>query len=170
MIQIPTTIEEATGRLTDLGSLANASEWERAAIVYAFTYQATPGKPVTVKNFTVTSFANRGIVGLSSRPTVTYYRKRWMDLVQAALAPDLRPGDSFEIPHVAWAPEKADAEDQAYWKTVEAAISTLLNARQDIESEERIPPAHIAFMLNMLFMAKDVDWDDELGKLTGHVQ
>lgn len=101
---IPSTIEEVTQRLEGLDALLTAKEWEKAAIVYAFTYEGRPG-PRSVKNvtdlYTITDFAKEGIVGLESKPTVIFYRNCWKKAIEDGVAPDgIVPGDRVELPSV----------------------------------------------------------------------
>ena len=42
-IKIPDSIEGAENRLAALDGIATATGWERAAIVFAFTYEGKPG-------------------------------------------------------------------------------------------------------------------------------
>ena len=54
-----------------LDGLITATKWELAAIVWAFTYDGTPG-PRSVKKmtslYTITAFAKLDIAGLGSKP------------------------------------------------------------------------------------------------------
>ena len=60
-------------------SAVQAWRWDRAAIVWAFTYKGInrfdSGKDLY--RYTITAFAARGIVGLASKPTVIARRTRW---------------------------------------------------------------------------------------------
>lgn len=92
---------EAVLDLKGLGELVTASEWKRAAIVWAFTADGRKSKDV----YSVTDFAGLGISGLSSKPSVIKYRKAWakaiaktaslLTFVRATLSTDtwMRPGD-----------------------------------------------------------------------------
>ena len=169
---IPTEWPEAKDDLVSFGALATASEWKRAAIVYAFTHGSGMGRTSrTAGNAAVFSFsklASEHIYGLTHRDTVAYYHNRWAELVEGELAHDLKPGDRFENPNILWNPEKEDKEEKAYWANVREAISVLIQAKQDVESEERIPPVDIALMFQVLFTSEDVDWDAEAEKLVGN--
>lgn len=105
-ITIPASIEEATSNLNGLGSLLQAKEWQRAAIVYAFTERGAPGpkgdRPDTGA-ISIREFARLGIVGLSKQDTVAEYRKAW-ESAMADGAPDVKPGDTISIPNLPWPP------------------------------------------------------------------
>ena len=65
------------------GQFTTAKEWQRAAIVYAFTYEGTGG-PSGNRNagenssaLTVSEFAVLGVKGLATRDSVRNYRKNW---------------------------------------------------------------------------------------------
>jgi hypothetical protein len=94
-VRLPRTINSATKRLTDLDSLATATGWERAAIVYAFTYEGTGG-PRTVRvsgQLTIRQFAEQKIKGLSNKDTVSWYRKVWKEHGE-----DVKPGQAITLP------------------------------------------------------------------------
>jgi hypothetical protein len=71
--------------------------WKRAAIVWAFTYEAGRGRP---KNgsfhpfLTISAFADLGISGLRNRPEVRRYRKAWARAIEAGYATNVKPGDT----------------------------------------------------------------------------
>jgi uncharacterized ferredoxin-like protein len=79
MSKIPATIRGATERLSAIGSLVQASEWERAAIVAAFV-ATTDGKGQrnATSSISPVEFAKLGIVGLKSKDTVRRYHDAWM--------------------------------------------------------------------------------------------
>jgi hypothetical protein len=112
--KIPTTIQEAIKRLDRLGQLATAIEWERAAIVYAFTYEGEKGglgaqgsrKNEASLRHTINDFAELGIHGLRTATTVRKYRSAWKE--HGAL--DLKPGSEVELPDVPWEFRDSDAE------------------------------------------------------------
>jgi hypothetical protein len=84
MTRIPSTISAAQSRLTAIGSLLQATEWEKAAIVAAFvTVADREGRPsretATSSSLSPTQFAALGITGLKSKDTVRRYHDAWMD-------------------------------------------------------------------------------------------
>ena len=100
-VHIPASIEEAIKTLQGLGSLLTAKEWERAAIVWAYT---KPGKGGQPKNppasgrvpFAV--FARHGIHGLSKKDTVSTYWHKWQDAIDDGWAKEVNPGDEIDLP------------------------------------------------------------------------
>lgn len=109
-ITVPASIEDAKSELTGVDSLVNASEWRRAAIVYAFTGDFR-GRPKSDRNgtlLTISDFAKLGIIGLRKRETVSYYRKRWADLVASDERYEIEPGDSITLPDISWREEIED--------------------------------------------------------------
>ncbi len=69
-ITIPASLDEATERLAGLDRLLVAKEWERAALVYAFTREDRGGRPAgnraETRAVSCREFARRGIAGLSN--------------------------------------------------------------------------------------------------------
>ena len=103
-IHIPKTIEDAKTVLDGLGALLTAKQWERAAIVYAFTEEGTNGRPAKPRNterFSPVAFAGLGITGLASDNTVRAYRKAWQSAMEKG-APDITPGDVISVPDLPW--------------------------------------------------------------------
>jgi hypothetical protein len=99
-IQIPETIDAARVRLDGIESLLTATEWERAAIVWAFTEDGTNGrpsdrKPSALSRFSAEEFAALGIQGLRSGYAVRRYRRAWSDEVGEAT---IAPGDRVVLP------------------------------------------------------------------------
>ena len=96
IITIPGTIKEATAALGGLGRLLTAKEWERAAIVYAFTEPGEGGRGKTTGKtgrFSCSAFARLGIAGLRDEETVAWVRQAW----QEAAGP-VRPGETVDLP------------------------------------------------------------------------
>ena len=102
-VAIPATIEEAVGALNGIDALLTAKGWERAAIVYAFTadQQGTQGDQKKVSDrLGINEFANLGITGLTSAPTVRIYRNAWAEHGE----PDIQPGDTVTLPTTKFPP------------------------------------------------------------------
>lgn len=102
-IKIPGSIEAAQDRLVALDGIATATGWERAAIVYAYTYEGSPGRRPAgngseVSRFTVRQFAGLKIKGLVSRNTIDHYRDCWKDAIAQGEVVDIEPGDSAVLP------------------------------------------------------------------------
>jgi hypothetical protein len=92
-VAIPATIEDAVGALNGIDALLTAKGWERAAIVYAFTYDGRDS--VEVKNrLSVGEFLKLKIAGLSSSRTVALYRSAWAEHGD----PNIKPGDTVTLP------------------------------------------------------------------------
>lgn len=107
-IKIPTA-EQLDGRLRGLDRLIVARNWERAAIVSAFTRNDGPGRPTKLPTsgqfpVTVAEFAALGFKGLTKRDTVALYRLRWQEAVDAGLACSVNPGDEVDLPEMDWPP------------------------------------------------------------------
>lgn len=107
-ITIPASIDEAITSLTGLDGLLTAKEWERAAIVWAFTHEGAPGSHWSEKRSEITTlssrdFAKLGIAGLRSDQTVRRYRQAWQAAIGAGLARETHPGQVTELPGMAWA-------------------------------------------------------------------
>jgi hypothetical protein len=80
-LRVPATIDEAQEQLDQLGQLATATEWRRAAIVAAFVrLDEGHGQTRSAARFeSARAFAERNIVGLRSANTVTRYVRCWLD-------------------------------------------------------------------------------------------
>jgi hypothetical protein len=105
-VSIPNTIKEAKAALGDLDDLITAREWQRAAIVWAFTRDTKggrPGKnPPEFGQVSVSEFAKLGIHGLTKRETVAAYRQAWEWAIVNGHAVDAEPGRKVELPDVEW--------------------------------------------------------------------
>lgn len=102
-VHIPTDLEALKNRLEPLYQLLTAKEWERAAIVYAFTESSVPGrgrwyKPEPPKVNLIT-FAELGFTGLTTPKAVRRYRRAWEWAVEQSLVTaNIHPGDVVELP------------------------------------------------------------------------
>jgi hypothetical protein len=100
--RIPATIEEASRTLAGLDRLVTATEWERAAIVYAFTDPVVGNQVRRTAGLSIEQFARLGIVGLKSPNSVRLYRTRWQAAINEGAAVPVRPGDDVELPDISW--------------------------------------------------------------------
>jgi hypothetical protein len=103
-VHIPASIEEAKTSLDGLGQLLTAKQWERAAIVWAFTELGTGG-PRTARNtvrLSIREFAELGIGGLRTQDQVSQYRKAWQAAIDDGQAQPVEPGDEIELPTIPW--------------------------------------------------------------------
>lgn len=103
-VRVPSSIEEAVKQLEGLEVLLVAKEWERAAIVYAFT-DDSEGGPTSIS-----AVAAMGIRGLQSRNTVRKYRDAWQFAVDTGAAERVGPGDMVTLPDLGWPPVDTDEE------------------------------------------------------------
>jgi hypothetical protein len=113
-IHIPRSIEEATRELNGLGALLTAKNWARAAIVYAFTREGVNQHVgIPTGTLTISDFAKLGIVGLSQREDVGYYRAAWQTAIDDSQAQPVEPGQNVTLPDRAWppSPRARDAKD-----------------------------------------------------------
>jgi len=100
-VAIPATIKKAVEALSGIGTLLRAKEWERAAIVYAFT---------TAGGETFREFAKRGIVGLSHHQAVSRYHGAWQAAIDQGKAIAVSPGDNVTLPDLTW-PQDAKLQE-----------------------------------------------------------
>ena len=105
-VLLPDSIEDARAALASLGELATATEWHRAAIVYAFT-EAQQGRRNLHQNWrmTIEDFAKLRISGLRSPTSVRFYRERWAEAMRLGRAGAARPGGRVRLPEMAWRPQ-----------------------------------------------------------------
>lgn len=107
-VQIPASINEAIDCLSGLDSLLTAKEWERAAIVWAFTTdenkggRGVTGNVSTSGQVSLSEFARLKIKGLRSREVIIRYRKAWAKAIEDGLAADVEPGRSADLPTASW--------------------------------------------------------------------
>lgn len=106
---VPASLDEAITALEGLGALLTATEWERAAIVYAFSAESGQGRrndltSVESPKLTPIQFAALGIAGLKSDRTVRDYRKRWQQAVEDGDAAPVTAGETIDLPDLPWEP------------------------------------------------------------------
>jgi hypothetical protein len=105
---IPSDPDKADHLATELGELATATEWKRAALVYARvrvqdSAGRPPGKKVTDDLLSPAEYALRGIHGLRSKTTVRAYWRAWDNAITEGLAEPVSLGDEVELPDAEWA-------------------------------------------------------------------
>lgn len=103
-VRMPRTINAAGRQLNDLGNLATATEWHRAAIVATFVdpdigrgHRSDLAGIREVES--ATTFAARGFVGLTHHETVLVYARAWLSRFERP-----RAGTSIELPTDGWPP------------------------------------------------------------------
>ena len=151
-ISIPASLGEAVTALQGLGKLICAREWERAAIVYAFTRDGEAGEvgrgrrsESTTSNLTPREFAALGITGLRSDQTVRRYRKAWQGAVDAGKAMLVVPGQTVETPSADWGEFYVSERDTrgptVELPTVKDRVKLAEHFRENPESAERVAEA-----------------------------
>ncbi|AMU54497.1 hypothetical protein A3O02_04305 [Mycobacteroides abscessus] len=83
-----------------MGELVTASEWKRAAIVWAFTHDGR--KTTSSLSVGINEFCGFEVSGLRSKDTVRKYRKAWKLAIDNGFATDVKPGDLIDLPDVEW--------------------------------------------------------------------
>lgn len=136
-VTIPASIEEATKALKGVGALLTAKEWERAAIVYAFTEPTDGGRPKAAKSgekspLTIAAFAALGITGLTTRNTVREYRETWQKY-----GSPVQPGDTITLPDLDWPPIDHGRGSHATSSEIRAAI--VKNPGIVVEAAKAVP-------------------------------
>lgn len=109
-IRVPATINEAMLSLEGIGGLLTAKQWERAAIVFAFTEPGngqgarTDLEPRTESGpkLSITQFAALNIIGLRTKGAVSTYRQAWQSAIDDRQAQPVSPGDQIELPSTPW--------------------------------------------------------------------
>lgn len=127
---IPASPNEADDLSAELGEIATAAEWKRAALVYARVRvtanggdrrsEATRRKSESGQDdgkITADEYALRGIHGLRSGNTVRRYWHAWDNAITEGLAEPVSLGDEVELPDAEWAD---------YYTPVNPATSPLL--------------------------------------------
>jgi hypothetical protein len=104
---IPGDPRDADAMLGELGELATATEWQRAAITYArVRVQEGQGRPTAEKAtsdlLTPAQYAELGIHGLRSKTTIRAYWRAWDNAVADGLAVPVSLGDEVELPDAEW--------------------------------------------------------------------
>lgn len=134
-VTIPATIEEATAGLDGIDRLLVAKEWERAAIVYAFTNAG--GKPgpkgdrMDTHTISAREFADKRIVGLTDKNTVAEYAKAWQWAIDNGMATEVKPGDTVALPTIAWPPGIIDHKRGAHTSEVIPGIRKMIEDDPD---------------------------------------
>jgi hypothetical protein len=104
---IPADPDQADALAGELGELASATEWRRAAIVYPRVHvrdsQGRPTEKVTSDHLMPPAeYAEKGVYGLRSRTTIRAYWRAWHQAIADGLAQTVSLGDEIELPSVEW--------------------------------------------------------------------
>jgi N6-adenosine-specific RNA methylase IME4 len=99
-LRIPSTLNDLTGTLDNLGGAIAKGGWWTAAAVYAWTEPGTGGPRTGKETYQLSerAFAELGIRGLSSRPTVHAYRVAWERAIERDWAKPVVPGETVILP------------------------------------------------------------------------
>lgn len=137
-ITIPKSIQAAKARLGAIGHLLTATEWERAAIVYAFTEPADryshPKATANSQSLNLAAFARLGIQGLNREQTVAAYRKAWHDAILDGQATPVEPGERVELPTRDW-PGNPDSSSGSV-RTFRAQVKANPEAIRDLVGDD----------------------------------
>jgi|SRR5690554_1434503 len=114
---IPSTLDEVKEHLNGLGKLVTAKEWERAAIVWAWTERKGQGARTDLSNsgkVGFSEFARLNIYGLRKYDTVAAYHDRWQSIIDE-LGDEyvVRPGDEIPSVEKPWREEKSRDDGDA---------------------------------------------------------
>lgn len=145
MIKIPTA-KQLANRLGGLDRLLTAKEWERAAIVWAFTTNDGRGRPEKMPEnrhlfpLPIAEFARLGFAGLAKRDTVATYRQRWQEAIDSGAAPSVKPGDEIELPDLPWPPTRTGTDGDVKVESRVEKVTEYL-ADPEVRNNERVATA-----------------------------
>ncbi len=107
---IPAKPSDADGLANELGVIATATEWKRAALVYARVTVGEHGGDrskvngdLATSKLPTTGYALLGIHGLRSKTTIRAYWRAWDNAINEGLAQPVSLGDDVELPDAEWA-------------------------------------------------------------------
>jgi hypothetical protein len=146
IVTIPRTIGAAGKQLAGIDKLLTASQWERAAIVWAFTAPSKGGRPskTTAPNqgqFSFREFARQGIRGLTKDTAVAEYHRIWQNAIDNGDAPECEPGDDVVLPTIKWPGRQDDAGQRRYAAVdsptaLAAAVNKLPDHKRDAFTQD----------------------------------
>jgi hypothetical protein len=141
LVTIPATIEQVKTEMDGLGRLLTATEWHRAAIVYAFTRNGQGERTDRTSlratgGLTFTALAKQGIVGLRAPETVSRYRDAWQSAIASDNADSVSPGDQITLPEIDF-----PAETRARGVSVDDVRRVSLDRKAEIVDELLQEPA-----------------------------
>ena len=130
-ITIPRSIRGAERKLAELGGLAHATEWHRAAIVAAYVDPdlGRGGPPNRRANrssdvCSAEDFAEHGIAGLRSAATVRIYARAWLNSFDRPA-----PGQRLQLPDPdthPWPPTRPDSAGSRVSADPERAVEQVI--------------------------------------------
>lgn len=125
--KIPAQVDALKDHLGGLNALLTSKEWERAAIVFAFTGVGGPrnSRQPEPPRMNIRTFAAQGYAGLTTNKTVTRYRAAWVMAINAGWAVPVNPGDLVRLPQHPFPSWKVSTTKQArLWRPVEQRVFT----------------------------------------------
>jgi hypothetical protein len=133
-ITIPRSISAAGKQLAGVDQLLTAKQWERAAIVFAFTADGRTRNSGKAE-MSFKDFAAQGIRGLTDKSVVAEYHRIWQAAVDTGDAPEVEPGDAVVLPTVKW-PGRQDADGQKRYVAKDpSSIARAINAMDEHERD-----------------------------------
>jgi hypothetical protein len=150
--RIPTS-EELASRLAGIDGLLTAKQWERAAIVFAYTQVQTGrrnGRRPTPPRMNLREFARHGYAGLTTNKSVEHYRNAWIRAIEVGQAAPVGPGDTTYLPTMpfpSWAssgepqPRQARSAHERVFEGIETA-ALALRRMPFIADEDLTPDLH----------------------------
>lgn len=164
--RIPTEAE-LSERLAGLDGLLTAKQWERAAIVYAYTEVQVGrrnGRRPTPPRMNLREFARRGYAGLSTNKSVEHYRNAWVAAISAGHAVPVGPGDTTTLPVMrfpAWSTggpvtREARSARERVFEGIEAA-SLALRRVPFIADDDLTPEVHTELRTRLMVLRVQAD-------------
>lgn len=139
-MHIPKTVEALKEGLGSLERLLTAKQWERAAIVYAWTEPSKPGPKTGGKpprTMGLAEFARLGIKGLKDKGQVREYRAAWESAHadgQASL--DIKPGDDIDLPNLPWKDHFGEPTAEVQERVAKSVMKDPVRAKEVMQDPE----------------------------------
>jgi hypothetical protein len=145
---IPGDAAKADTLASELGELATAIEWKRAAIVYARvrvqdSQGRLAGEKVKTDLLSPAGYALRGIHGLRSKTTIRAYWRAWDNAVTEGLAQPVSLGDTVQLPDAEWSDyyHPSDQTTPPYYVPSNGSESVPTNDVNEWDGQGRFPRA-----------------------------
>ena len=124
-ITIPRSIAAAERKLNELGEIATATEWSRAAIVATWTKPGSGGRrqPSSSGQLSYREFSELGIVGLRSTTTVQLYAEAWTDAHDGERP---QPGRRVTLPDAGWPPTRTGTDGYQSAEGMQRTVARLI--------------------------------------------
>ena len=144
--KIPASIDRATSSLTTLDGLVTASEWQRAAIVFAFVtpQQGSRTSASSRKGLSVGDFIALGVRGLTTYDSVRRYRSAWQAAIDAGQVRAVAPGDDVVLPELPFPPHAELAPSERADALAEAAVAEGAGVRSTQQIATHLPALRAA--------------------------